>query len=44
MARVLVIDDDEMTRRLVSRMLAGLAFQEAFGKVTVGMNALLETA
>ena len=33
MARALVIDDDEMTRRLVSRMLAGLAFQEAFGKV-----------
>jgi CheY-like chemotaxis protein len=33
MARVLVIDDDEMTRTLVIRMLGGLAFQEAFGKV-----------
>ena len=33
MARVLVIDDDEMARTLVIRMLAELAFQEAFGKV-----------
>ncbi len=33
MARVLVIDDDETTRTLVIRMLTGLAFQEAFGKV-----------
>ena len=44
MARVLVIDDDEMTRTLVIRMLAGFAFQEAFGKVRLGTNALLETA
>jgi CheY-like chemotaxis protein len=33
MARVLVIDDDETTRTLVIRMLGGLAFHEAFGKV-----------